>query len=146
MVEEFVKGEIEDFLDLINDPENAKQLFVKLDKDNSGILEKKEVQSLVKDVLSSKTFKSDKKRKEKILKTLNVVLERYDENKDEKISFEEFQKVMIFIMSCSIKDGIPKTGLTIKEAIAAFEKELENITNPQEKAHVQELIECMKLK
>lgn len=145
MIDQFAQEEIEDFLSLIKNQDYSGQLFQRLDKDKSGVLEKKEIKCLLESIIDVSKCKTTKKRKDKIISTLNTVLEKYDTNKDGKISFDEFLKFMVFVMAQSIKDAIPKMGITVKEAIEAFEKVKINL--PQEDQNlVTELIGCLNMK
>jgi len=82
---EFIKL-FEEFLTRIDAMNRASYKFKELDKDNSGFLERKEIDDMVQQVLLAFSEKTEKEREEFRV----TLLRRVDVNSDEKISLQEF--------------------------------------------------------
>lgn len=82
---EFIKL-FEEFLARIDAMNRAIHKFKELDADNSGFLERKEIDELVRQVLL--TFSETKEKEREEFKA--TLISRVDVNKDEKISLQEF--------------------------------------------------------
>jgi len=76
----------EEFLSRMDAINRATYKFKELDTDNSGFLERKEIDEMIRQILLAFSEKTDKEREE----FRNTLIRRVDVNSDEKISLQEF--------------------------------------------------------
>ena len=79
--------------------------FKKYDKDSSGYLSRKELNKPAKDILN--TFREELSKKEKVA-IIDKWFEKFDLNKDGKISYDEFKNMMESIFAKLVVEELEK--------------------------------------
>lgn len=108
--------------------DNIKTMFSQFDTDNSGFIDGKEINELIKKLYegkSKKMIEGDSRFEAKFKKCLD----HFDSNKDGKIDFSEFEDVMGRFVKKFLKDSLEDKGIKGQEVKDNQDKIKENLNS-----------------
>ena len=132
-----------ELFETLKDKGEIKTKFEDFDKDKSGYLEKKEMIKFSRHFLkTTMSFKNKEERREKAIKLCEELIQGFDDNKDKKISLNEFEGIMVMCMAKILKVSFEEEQLPVELTIEAVEEGKKSLTDPEEKRLADKLQEC----